>query len=336
MTLFFCVLVVFGGAFEVLSQETRNADALREENQMPKIEGIAKKIWQARQFSELTYYSEIPIPVQRDFAIGGNGKIELTQSREISPSIRILQEQDNGRTTVLWERKPPNRDKLLQAAALYRDALASLKKDLRAGKKSPVPYEFLGIELGAVSDRSPEAEAVMLRIKRGYSAKPSELAAIAYIELALVEKTLGHSDEFAKLVDEALDELKLTKIDFRTDSEFRTHLMPEQNFARPETCLLFLAAETARTGEWFNEAEQLYTRLIEASPACPFAWESLAKLTMLPKINPDKLRKLSDTVVQVYPIVWGCPRPSLKINKDDFSKQLPDLLKKAAPDLILK
>ena len=143
---------------------------------------------------------------------------------------------------------------------------------------------------------------------------------------------MGRTKTSMRLIREAVTELKLMEMDYRNDVRFRQHLLYFWNFARPEACLLFLGAEDARLGKRAPKAIRGYTTLIERAPGSPFAWEALAKLSVMPKVDRKEVSRLTDVLLATYPLIWGCPRPDLKIKKEEFAKQLPALLKKVGQE----
>ena len=326
-----CVLLC--GALTGAAEQLTELPSSEPDVQLPQIEGHAKTIQKAREISKLRYYFEVEQPMLRGFGVSNDGPVLFNRGR-FPGLIRRVEHTDNDGKVAVHERPVPRDEALSQAGAMYRKVLGKLVEAHGAGEKSPVPFEFLGIEMEGtvVSDIAPQEERDKAWVKRGYLAKPSDLAALVYLELALIEEKLGREDEYRKLIAQAVGDLKLLEIDYRSDTAFRQHLREFGNFARPECCILFLAAEDARLNGRRGEAQQYYTTLIERAPGSPFAWEALAKMSVMPDTDPKEIDRLKQLLLDTYPLIWGCPRPGLELEKEAFAAQLPALLKKAGEE----
>ena len=312
-------IAAFGQAEVVSAERIRIAYLSANPLELRKLTGPAKMILDARRISETVFFSEVPEAIERGVVVGKEGRLSFKQDRScqiVNPGIRAIPGQ------VLH--KAPDKNELKRAVLLYRKAIEELAKDGRERKRVAAPYYFLGgVYLGLVSDGFS-----ITGVRKGYQIKPSDLAALAYLELALLEKKLGRKEEYSRLLKETVAKLNLMEIHYWTDIIFRQHLLGELNFARPETCLLFLAGEDARLKGQVSEARKYYTTLIERAPGSPFAWESLAKLEAIGDVKPDQMKWLKSILLHTYPLVWGCPRENLKLDKEAFAAELPALLKK--------
>lgn len=284
-----------------------------------KLTGPAKVILEARQISETVYFSEVPEAMERGLEVGKEMGLSFRQARSCA--------------IVGFGRPAPGKKELTRAVLLYRKVIEELTKDGRERKRVAAPFHYLGgVRLYFVSDVGYPKGVDVEKVRQGYKVKPSDLAALAYLELALLEKKLGRKEEYSRLLKEAVAKLKLMEIHYWTDIIFRQYLYGQLNFARPETCLLFLAGEDARLKGQAAEARKYYTTLIERAPGSPFAWEALAKLVVMGDMEGEQMAWLKSILLHTYPLVWGCPRENLKLDKDGFAAELPALLRKAGEE----
>ena len=282
-----------------------------------KLTGPAKVVLEARQISEAVYFSEVSEAMERGLEVGKEGVLSFKQAR----------------SCAIGYGPAPGREELTRAVPLYRKAIEELTKAGSERKRVAVPFYFLGgVRLYPVSDVWYNKRFDERKVRRGYEANQSDLAALAYLELALLEKKLGRGEEYSRLLKAAVAELKLLGIHYCTDTIFREHLHESLNFARPETCLLFLAGEDARLKGRAAEARNYYATLIERAPGSPFAWEALAKLVVMGDMEGEQMAWLKSILLHTYPLVWGCPRENLKLDKDGFAAELPALLRKAGEE----
>lgn len=301
--------------------------------ELRKLQGPAKTILHARQLSEVLYFFEAPAPMRRGLALGEDGTVSLHgDARGLRIIRRITATDDAGRERVIHQRPVPTRGARERAAALYREALSALAESHKAGASAPVPFEFLGVELFQLSDAFPSYSEDLERVRRGYAANPSDLTALARLELALIERALNRPAAYRKTIAQAVMKQLPSRMDFRADIRFRRHLRGTLNFARPETCLLFLSAEDARLSGRPDEARRAYALLVQRAPGSPFAWEALAKMTIMPGADPKRLARLREELLQTWPLVWGCPRRGRKLTKQALAEQLPRLLAEAGRD----
>jgi tetratricopeptide (TPR) repeat protein len=289
--------------------------------------GPASDILKNRQAAEVLYFLEKPFAMERDFVTLKDGSVAQGRAKFLrTPKIVIL--GTDGRPLPVAHPVPDAATRK-RVAADYRRVIAQLTVDKAAGKTHSVPFDFLGVVLFMAGDHGiadlPDYD--LDEVRKAYKASPSDLRVLAYLELALIERALGRKDEYRKVLAEALIKTNLSEIDRRADVKFRRHLAGRYNFARPECCLLFQAAEDARENKRFDEAQKHYKTLIERAPGSPFAWEALAKTSLLPEVKPEETKRLTDILLQTYPLVWGCQRPKLKMDKEAFAAQLPALLK---------
>jgi hypothetical protein len=288
----------------------------------------AQLVEQARQLSQVIYYQELAEPIERGFARAADGTIVLQKARFLTVVRQVWQQDDAGNKTLIHEQPIPGAAGREQAAALYREVLASLSGARRA---VPVPFEFLGIETpGLRSDVAPEREAAVAAVQQAYAKQPSDLAALAYLELALIEKSLQHDPVYHQLLEDAVRQLNLEKLDFRGDLPFRRDLPEALNFARPEACLLYLAAGEAQAQGRDAEARARYTALVERMPGCPFAWEGLVGLRGA-HANSAEQQRLHQSLMETYPLIWGCARPGFEDTpqaRATFAQELPGLLER--------
>jgi hypothetical protein len=288
----------------------------------------ARLVEQARQLSQVTYYQELAEPIERGFGRAADGSIVLQKARFLTVVRQVWQQDEAGNKTLVHEQPIPGAADREQAAALYREVLASLSGARRA---VTVPFEFLGVEVaGLHSDVMPEREAAVAAVQQAYAKQPSDLAALAYLELALIEKSLQHEQVYGQLLEEAVRQLNLEKLDFRGDLQFRRDLPEALNFARPEACLLYLAAGEAQAQGRDAEARARYTALVERMPGCPFAWEGLVGLRSSNADSAEQQR-LHQSLMETWPLIWGCARPGFEDTPQArmaFAQELPGLLER--------
>ncbi len=283
-----------------------------------KLTGPNKMILEARQMSEAVYFFEVSEAMERGLDVGKEGGLSFKKARSCAIGGYGL---------------APDKKELTRAILLYRKTIEELTKAGSERKRVAVPFHFLGgVRLFPVSDVFWPKGFDEEKVRQGYQVKPSDLAALAYLELALLEKKLGRKEEYSRLLKEAVVKLKLLEIHYCTDTIFREHLHESLNFARPETCVLFLAGEDARLKGRAAEARNYYATLIERAPGSPFAWEALAKLVVMGDMEGEQMDWLKSILLHTYPLVWGCPREYLKLDKDGFAAELPALLRKAGEE----
>lgn len=282
---------------------------------------IREKLLEARKLAGQTYYDVSPAWPRR-FSVGKDGMIQ----EGLPMNVKLVWAGENG--TSSSPHSPHDVQRALQQYRKLQNALlgAPLEKENAASpdlivddlNTTPLPTSLFG-----------SARA----IKKALEKNPSSLLAIVYLELALLEKKLGNADVYDGIVAEAVEKLCLTEIDFRADVEFRRHIEESANFDRPEVVLLFNAAELAREKGKLEKAQEYYRVIIERCPGSPSAWDALAVLTML-KSDQKELEKLTEHLLETWPLIWGAPRHTLCIDKEAFAKQLPSLLKKVGESYV--
>ena len=298
------------------------------------LDGFTKTILNARRTSELLYFFKLPQPLVRDFEWNGNEIVMNKFGRVLGTNIRIVDLDESGKATLRPARRKRGADVLGQVADIYREVIHELQNARREGEpKISVPFDFLGVKIYQVAGEFflPK-EYDLAKVRSGYDRNPSDLASLAYLELALIERERGKANEFKKLIDRAVSELKLEDIDYREDVRFRLHLHGAYNFARPESYLLFLAGENAQEKKMHAIAKKFYSILIERAPGSPLAWEALTKIIEQSNILPRDMENLKSILLNNYPLIWGCPRADFHLEKDAFSEELPALLRKAAEE----
>ena len=279
----------------------------------------------ARALTGLIYFAELSTPLVRTLRMNEQGELELLKHS------RYFQYADG----QIWEdseRRVATREQKRKALALYEQAVRQCALERKNGKRTDAPMTVVGVVLPRVAKVAAELNRSLMRLYEGYEQKASDIAAVAYLELALVKKDLGDQEGYKQSVLSAVKELELPKMDYRADVAFRAHMLERFNFARPESCLLFLAAEDARLDKRFGEAQQQYRILIEMMPGSPFAWEALANMSVMPDTDPKEIERLKQLLLDTYPLIWGCPRPGLELDKEAFAAQLPALLKEAGEE----
>jgi hypothetical protein len=224
-----------------------------------------------------------------------------------------------------------NRDTLSRVAAGYRKAIEEVGR--AGGVSNSVPLTFLGgvqfitgAYIGGVEDA--------MRSESGYKARPSAIRPLLYLELALLEKKLERPD-YHSLLEQAVTNLNLLKMDFRSDVEFRRG-KEDENYDRPECALLYLAGRSAESRSRTNEAVCYYTTLIEQAPGSPNAWEACARLRNWAKSGEEvkRVNRLEQILVDTYPLIWGWRRWELKpeLEKSAVSEVIHNLLTQAADE----
>lgn len=293
----------------------------------PVFEGLIKDVADARELSDIVYYRQLSGPIGRGIRTNEQQELELFQFRSLKFTKRVYQQGPNGKTVVVYERPDRTPEQKRQATEIYDRVIRQLAVDRSEGKHTGAPIEFLGILPPPVSKLRPETINTLARIGEKYNAEPSDMAAVAYVELVLVLRELGDQARYREVIAEGIHTLDLDEIDFRSDALLRVDLVESFNFARPEACLLFLAAEDARLSGRAAEAQRYYETLIERAPASPFAWEAAAGLVGLPDAEPKQIEHSINRLLATYPLVWGCPRPALKLGREAFAALVPGLLR---------
>jgi len=298
----------------------------------------------ARQLSDMTYYQELYVPLDRRLYVADDGavSVRLTYAHRKDETWAPTDEPGG---YVVTKGPVPARDDLLRAAAMYQEVLDKWTRGGRNGERLLLPFELLGKPLGQVGDVIPEYEVELDAAKRGYGSLPSRLDALCYLELALIQEELGNTEEYRRILEKSVRDLDLMSIDFRYDVGFRHLLASNMNFERPECCLLFLAAEDARLGEKLDVARERYATLIKGAPGSPLAWEALVKVSLMEAADAKEMQQLTQVLLDTYPLVWGCsvqlafygsPIRDAKLNKEQFAAQLPAILKKAGEEEVMR
>lgn len=300
-------------------------------------EGILKDVEEARALSGIVYYHHLRRPLERDIVRGEDGELAVIEKPWVQSNSKgyYLYLDEEGVTKK--RDYPLEIERTIQqksdAIKIYEHVIQQLTKEGQANKHTKVPLEMLGFSYPLVGKMFPEQAKLLGHISLSYEQQPSDLLAVAYLELALLKKDNSDEDGYNELIADAIKSLKLLNIHYCCDTSFRACIFDQKyNFARPETCLLFLAGEDARLKGQDTKAQEYYMTLIERAPASPFAWEALAKLEILGAGSIDRMQWLKNILVYTYPLVWGCPRENLKLDKDAFANVLPTLLKKVGEE----
>ncbi len=299
-------------------------------------EGILKDVAEARALSDMLYYHYLRRPLERGIRRGKDGGIAVAEDPWVRANRKgyYIYVDEEG---VLRKRDYPMKARTTEqkedAVRIYERVIQRLAKEREAGKNTKAPIEMLGFSYPLVGKMHPKPRKALDQIYLGYEQKPSDLAAVAYLELALLKKDLGDEGGYRGLIADAVKKLKLLDIHYCGDIPFRACIFDKKyNFARPETCLLFVAGEDARLKGRAAEARKYYATLIERAPGSPFAWEALAKLVVMGGAGIDRMNWLKSILLHNYPLVWGYPRENLKLDKDGFAAELPALLRKAGEE----
>lgn len=208
----------------------------------------------------------------------------------------------------------------------YRGLLENLAKTKEVQLPAPIDLlsvgwnidtKFMGVAPYTGSQRAYVAEE--------YKKRPSSLRAVIELEAALVEKELGHAEEYRKLLSDAVERLDLEKFDFRSDIVFRLRMPKMLNFVRPEVCLVFLHATELKNEGDSKRALTLFRLIVDAAPTSPLAWLALAEMEA---ITPGRGGQLIGFLTDFYPVFWGCTHGTLdSISKSTFKRRGHELLK---------
>jgi hypothetical protein len=316
---------------------------------LKEISAQARTVMEVRRAAKMLYFFEVPEPLERSFASTAEGGILRVRGRILSSFgfSRVFMHED-GTATYLYDAVDADkgragraekalddseRVRLEDAARRWRALLPVIRQPEAGGKRAPTPFDFLGAELYLTAGPAVSFGALkgLGKVRTAYESNPSDLAALVYLELALVERNLGQVGRSQKTLNEALQELDLLKVDFREDAQFRQHLHESFNFARPECVILFLAGDAAAKRGEPELAEKYYSILIERAPASPFAWECFGKLARLPGVDQDRVARLEQLLVKTYPLVWGCRRNALKVEPSQVASTVSTLLRAFGP-----
>jgi hypothetical protein len=296
-------------------------------------EGIPKDIEEARALSGMLYYHSLRRPLELGIQRGKDGVIVMVDDPWVQANRKdhyFYFDKEGVPKKRDYPKKPRTTEKKTDAVRIYERVIQQLSKERQAGENTKARIEMLGVSYPLVSKMLPKKAKPLGQIFVGYELNPSDLLAVAYLELALLKKDLGDEDGYRRLIADSVKKLKLLEIHYCGDIHFRTCIFDKKyNFARPETCLLFLAGENARSKGQSVEAWKHYMTLIERAPASPFAWEAMVELVATGAPGIDRMKLLKSILHHTYPLVWGCPRKNLKLDKDGFAAELPALLKKA-------
>lgn len=296
-----------------------------------KLHPYAKKIASIRNSSRKPYFLMLSKYLNRSFSVKPGGEISINEV-DSNTSITQVYQKIDGKRVLIAEDKPVAGVVLENCAQNYK----AIIKDLRAQKQSnqdsvPVPFGFMGAYRTPVSDAFYDTHVYNIdKVRAGYEQVPSDIAALAYLELALIQLHLGEVDKADQVIYEGVTNLDLTAIDFLQDAEFRLYLHPSQNFARPECALLFLAGAGAQRRGEVSTARKYYKSLIKGAPSSPFAWEALGKLSSLKGIQTSTVDELGAVLLKTYPLIWGCRRDSVKLGKSQLAKNMSVLLKQVS------
>ncbi len=234
------------------------------------------------------------------------------------------------------EEKRADSETLTRIAKGYREMLERGSITNAAGPAStPVPFVFLGGQQHPVADVVyDQVRFDMGKVQSGYGANPSDMASLMYLELALIERDLGRRD-YGRVLQEAIEKLAIAKKDFRRDVEFRQYLPESANFDRPECAILYLAGKFAEEQGKKTRALECYTTLIERSPGSPLAWEACARLMKLASKGTEvkRLQELKQILIDTYPLIWGCPREGVDLDKTSVPAAIHNLLTKVADEM---
>ncbi len=255
---------------------------------------------------------------------------------EIDRPIQVDKEAGLISERHLWSQRFPTnlaeRAKLTTVAESYRKALDLRESERVRVQTNAAPLMFLvgGLQFPRAAVLPAYARA-MADLEAGYKSKPSSVKALLYLELSILERELGRTSYEATL-KEAIAQLNLTDIDFRLDVKFRAGLAPGANFERPECAILYLAGNCAEEHGEKTQAVERYTTLIERSPGSPLAWEACARLMRLASTGTEvkQLQELEQMLVDTYPLIWGCPREGLKLDKTAVPNAVHGLLTRVA------
>ena len=309
--------------------------------------GPVEEIRQIRALSGVTFWSQSPRPLDRQIYVEA-GKLcwrqWLVVSRLILPHTRTAERTgrtgpshsatgDAQRKMVGLERG--NRD-TKQRRALHR---AQALVETIAGNETGLPPPSVPVELLTAMPLSPASfhprTEDLREARRRYAERPSRLVSLACLELALLHRELGDLGAYRTGLTKALAAVAEGAWDFRTDIEMRRLLVGYYNFARPETCILFLVAEEARRRQDAATAVKYYTMLIDKAPASPYASEALVRLTMMRGVAASDIESAKQRVLETFPCVWGCSRVMLMANgttREQFAKQMPRLIEEVAEE----
>ena len=289
--------------------------------ELSELHGPAKDILLARQLSEIVYCFEIPTPLERGFTFDEKGDLSLITARTVSIAREIATKDKNGKRIVSEYYPIPNILVRKKALLLYQKALQGLSEPNCVIGLPPVPFKFLGVDVYPPPAKLiPISGCDISKVRQLYESNPSDLRTLIYLEMSLIQKSLGNIDQYKILIDKAIGTFELISIDFRSDVKFRLYLHEHYNFVRPETCLLFLAAQEAKKSKKYKKAIQYYCTLINRAPASPYAWEAMINIVDVPGVRQEQIEELKNTLLNTYPLIWGCRRPDIKIDKKEFTE----------------
>lgn len=299
----------------------------------------AQVVLDGRKESNIFYFLQLYGVIRGPVRIDTQGRLEhLSEDWQWMryPRRAKLVVDHAGKATVSEASAEGNRadsETLTRIARGYREMLERGSVTNAAGPAStPVPFVFLG------GQQHPVAVVVydqvrfdMGKVQSGYGTNPSDMASLMYLELALIERDLGRRD-YGRVLEEAIGKLAIAKKDFRRDVEFRQYLPESANFDRPECAILYLAGKCAEEQGEKTRALERYTTLIERSPGSPLAWEACARLMRLASTGTEvkRLQELEQMLVDTYPLIWGCPREGLKLDKTAVPNAVHGLLTRVA------
>jgi hypothetical protein len=274
-----------------------------------------------RKLSGVTFYITETIPLRRQLFI----------DEDRTPSIRsaMFPIHTGGQNASVEDQE--------RAMQVLREMIGRLRAASSRGEIVQAPlFQFLTWHPGHGQDLllwdSKHVEAA----EQAYNKNPSTVLAVAYLELALIQRARHLESQYKASLSEAIEVLELSKVDYASDRDFRKSLPQPVNFARPESCILFLAAECARQNGGYSDATDYYSHLINIDPSGPCSWEALVRLRLVPNMDKQLLRNGQSAVMEGFPSVWGCLslhqrlRP---ISKDESASRLPLIFQKLALEI---
>jgi tetratricopeptide (TPR) repeat protein len=276
---------------------------------------VIEAIQSARQLSRTSYFAALDPPKRRVFVT------DEGEMRSDIPMRIVVQDPE----------------RFGEARAKYQAVLDELKIQHSNGVIVVVPFDLIGIENGPVADRiGSEVDAIRRARELFPENAGSNLLALVYLELALLERDLGNGKRFEELVNEGANIVAESNVNFRNDQNLRVGLPEALNFARPEAALLHLAGEIHLLNGQFDQAQAFLESALVIAPYDPFAWESAALLIGNSNFKSIDRKKMLQQLVNAYPLIWGCTRESfpaaLAQRELLFTTQLPILLRRVAAE----
>ena len=278
-------------------------------------EGLIKTLRETREISGRAYSHLLPSHFMGNLSIRdirGDTTPELAPGR-YPHGYRPLETTEEAESRVL-----PRYGRLLEDVVKAEEAQIPAPIDLLSAGWN-IDTKFMAL--------APYTGLQRAYIAEEYRKRPSSLRAVVELETALVEKELGYTDKYRKLLADAVERLDLETFDFRSDIVFRIRMPKMLNFVRPEVCLVFLHATELKNEGDSERALSLFRLIVEAAPTSPLAWLALAEMQA---IDPGKgyLSRLRDFLTDFYPVFWGCTHGTLdSISKHTFKRRGDELLK---------